>query len=385
MGAAQPLAIPQPILDERPRGEVALAVIVPTLNEAGNVRHLYERLKHVLAGVAWELIFVDDDSIDGTRDVLTAMARQDSRIRFLHRVRRRGLSSACVEGMLATTAPYLIVMDGDLQHDESLVPRMLACLEQGECDIVLGSRFKQEGMCEGLSAKRERLSHTGIRLANFVLRASLTDPLTGFFGIRRRALLEVLDRLSLKGFKIVVDILSSSARPLVCVELPMRFRERRYGTSKLDMAIYGEFAFLLADKMLGRFLPVRFLMYVLVGLTGVGVHLSLLGFLYALLGLPFLLAQGLATYAAMASNFCLNNQLTYRDQRLRGSRFFLGLLSFCAICSIGAALNLLVASSLFDHKLPWAVAGLLGAMVGAVWNYGVTSTLTWRAIGRRSR
>jgi dolichol-phosphate mannosyltransferase len=306
-------------------------------------------------------------------------------VRFLHRVKRRGLSSACVEGMLATIAPYLVVMDGDLQHDESLIPQMLSRLQDTDCEMVLGSRFKEERLCEGLSAGRERLSHTGIRLANFVLRAELSDPLTGFFAIRRATLLEVVNRLSLKGFKIVVDILSSAERPLKCVELPMRFREREYGMSKLDIAVYGEFAFVLADKLLGRFLPVRFLMFVLVGLSGVVVHLSLLSLLYALLQLPFLMAQGLATYAAMVSNFCLNNQLTYRDQRLRGWRFALGLFSFCAICSIGAGLNLVVADSLFSHSVAWPVAGLLGAMVGAVWNYGVTSTLTWRAMAPRSR
>ena len=359
-----------------------VCVVIPTLNEEQNVRPLYERLKLALNDVAWEAVFVDDDSSDATRTELTSLARNDHRVRLLHRIDRRGLSSACVEGMLASTAPYLVVMDADLQHDERLIPTMLDCLIQEPVDIVLGSRFKQGSLCTGLSARREKLSELGIRLANRVLHAELTDPLTGFFAMRRDVLLQVVDRLCLKGFKIVVDILASSPRRLRCKEIPMRFRERLNGASKLDTVIHAEFLFVLADKLVGRLVPVRFLVFVLVGLTGVLMHLAALTLLYRWAELPFLAAQAAATYAAMISNFCLNNHLTYHDLRLRGGAFYWGLLSFCVICSVGASANFTVADALFSRNVPWALAGLLGAVIGAVWNYGVTSTLTWRSRAR---
>ena len=361
-----------------------VCIVIPTLNEAGNVRPLYDRLKLALEGIAWEAIFVDDNSSDGTREELLSISRADARVRFLHRINRRGLSSACVEGMLASTASYLVVMDSDLQHDEKLVPEMLRYLVEGNYDIVLGSRFAEGSKCEGLSAGREKLSRVGIRLANLVLGVQLTDPLTGFFAMPREVLLRVVNKLSLKGFKIVVDIFASSPRKLRHKELPMHFRERLRGESKLDTVIYAEFLFIIADKLFGWLVPVRFLLFVLVGSSGVILHLSVLGLLYRWAEARFVLAQAVATYVAMVSNYCINNLLTYYDQRLRGWAFLLGLLSFCAICSIGAAVNLLVAEFLFSTNVPWLLAGLLGAVVGAVWNYGVSSTFTWKKIGKRS-
>jgi dolichol-phosphate mannosyltransferase len=357
-----------------------LALIIPTLNEAGNIEPLTRKLLGALEGVAFEIIFVDDNSRDATRDIIKNLAAADPRIRLIHRVQRRGLASACVEGMLASFSPLCAVMDADLQHDENLLPQMLASLRDTDHDMVVGSRFLgKEGVQEAsLSKSRQTISDLGNRLAALVTKVKLTDPLSGFFMIRRSALEPALPQLSAKGFKILVDILASSPRPLRVVELPFEFRQRHAGASKLDPMVMGEYLFLLADKSLGRFVPVRFAMFVLVGLIGVFIHFAMLAFCHHGLGFSFEASQIAALLTAMTTNYIGNNWLTYRDRRLKGRQFWLGLFSFYLACSLGAIINYQIAEHLHQSQMAWQFAGLVGAVIGAVWNYGVTATFTWR-------
>jgi dolichol-phosphate mannosyltransferase len=355
-----------------------LAVVIPTLNEAGNVDPLYRRLEAALSGIAWEVVFVDDDSQDGTLERIEALARAHPNVRRLQRVGRRGLSSACVEGMLATTAPVVAVMDADLQHDEKLLPAMLKRLRHDDLDIVVASRFAEGATLGTFSDRRERLSRWGNRISRLLTKVELTDPMSGFFVLRRPVLDEVVHALSQEGFKILLDIFASSPRPLRVAEIPFSFGERHSGESKLDTLILLEFSILLSDKLIGNLIPTRFALFVLVGLFGLLVHLSLLAAGLFLFSLPFYWAQAGAAVTAMVGNFYLNNLFTYRDRRLRGFGFVRGLLSFCVACAIGAVVNLQMAEYVYDLGSHWAVAGLVGAVVGSVWNYGVASTFTWK-------
>ena len=360
-----------------------LAVIVPTFNEVGNVARLTELVGETLKDVDWEIIFVDDDSTDGTPDALLELSRSNPRVRFIRRVGRRGLSSACIEGMLSSHAPYLAVMDADLQHDETLLPEMLRLLVEENYELVSASRFLGSATNQGLSAARTRLSMAGIALAEKVIRANLTDPLTGFFALRREVIDEVVYDLSQAGFKILVDIFASAGRRLRYKEVPMNFRSRLSGESKLDVMISLEFITLLIDKVLGHIVPLRFVKFVLIGAMGVALHLLTLALLYSGLETSFMNAQVVATWVAMTFNFVLNNTFTYRDRRLKGRAFLFGLLSFYAICSIGALINVQVADFLYDHRIWWLLAGALGAVCGSVWNFGVSSTFTWGAARKR--
>ncbi|MBW8725460.1 MAG: glycosyltransferase family 2 protein [Inquilinus limosus] len=359
-----------------------LAVVVPTLNEVGNVGRLVELLDAALAGIAWEVIFVDDDSTDGTAEAVYRIAESRDNVRCLKRIGRRGLSSASVEGMMATGAPYLAVMDADLQHDETLLPKMLARLKADKLDIVVASRFLPGSDLGTFSEKRERLSGLGIRLARMVVPKELTDPLSGFFMLRRPLIEEVADRLNGQGFKILLDIFASAGRPLRFAELPFVFRSRLSGESKLDFAVSLEFLMLIFDKVLGGTIPARFILFVMVGLSGVAVQLALVGLFLHGFNWDFYWAQAVAIVAAMTSNFALNNRITYRDKQLRGRDFLRGLLSFYAACAIGAVISLQVAEFLFEQHLPWALASFLGAALSSVWNFGVTSTFTWSKRGR---
>lgn len=354
-----------------------LTVVIPTLNERDNVPLVVERLNRVLAGIAWEVIFVDDDSPDGTADVVRALARAQPNIRCLHRLGRRGLSSACIEGILASAAPYAAVMDGDLQHDEGLLPVMLARIKAERLDIVVASRHVGEGGVGDWQRSRVMISDFATRLGRLVVKADLSDPMSGFFLIKREAFAATMRSLSGQGFKILLDLFASAPRPLAFAEVPIKFRQRLHGESKLDAMVAWEYATLLLEKLVGPALPVRFLLFSMIGGLGVGTHLLTLWFATHVLFVAFAIAQSAATLVAMTGNFFLNNLFTYRDRRLRGRRLLAGLVSFYAVCGAGAAANVGVASYLVFGHHSWWLAGLAGAAVSVVWNYAMSSIFTW--------
>jgi dolichol-phosphate mannosyltransferase len=360
-----------------PRCGPELSVIVPTFNERENVAELIGRLVACLGERSWEVVFVDDDSPDGTADLVRELAGADGRIRCLQRIGRRGLSSACIEGMLASTAPYLAVIDADMQHDERLLPQMLDTLKRGETDIVVGSRYAPGGGIGDWDARRARMSRIAMRLSRVLMPGNLTDPMSGFFMMRRSVLTDSVHRLSAIGFKILADLFASSPTPLRFEELPYRFGLRRAGESKLDSLTAWDYAMLLLDKLVGRFVPVRFLAFSIVGTAGVAVHFLVLSVVYQGLHRTFVEGQASATLCAMTFNFAVNNVLTYRDMRLTGRRWLKGWISFVLACSIGGFANLGVAYAVFGLGRGWFPAAIAGILVGAVWNYAVTKMFTW--------
>jgi len=362
-----------------------VAVVVPTFNERDNVKELVARVERALHGLSWEMIFVDDDSPDGTSAEVKAIGASDSRIRCIRRIGRRGLASACIEGMLASAAPVFVVMDADLQHDESRIPAMLSALRAEGAELVIASRYTAGGAIGEWDRTRAFMSRVATRLSRVVCRQRISDPMSGFFMITAEALDGCVRRLSGKGFKILLDIVASSPAVLRVAEVPYTFRERLHGESKLDSLVMWDFGMLLAEKTIGRYVPVRFFAFTLVGGAGVLVHMAVLAALRAAAQVGFSNAQAVATIVAMIFNFWLNNLLTYRDRRLRGSRWFTGLLSFMAACGLGAVANVGIASYLFASHTQWVIAALAGIAVGAVWNYAITQLYTWGQPRSRDR
>jgi len=362
-----------------------LTVIVPTFNERDNVIEVVSRLERCLQGKAWEVIFVDDDSADGTAAHVREIARRDSRVRCIQRIGRRGLSSACVEGMLSSCAPFLAVIDGDCQHDETVLPRMLEFLERGEADVVVGTRYTAGGGIGSWDASRAKMSRFATSLSRAVIKHDLSDPMSGFFALRREVLERSVRNLSSIGFKILLDLIASSPEPLRVKEVPYEFRNRRAGESKLDSQAVWDYFMLLADKLIGGAVPVRFVSFALIGAVGVFVHFSVLTALFRWAALSFTVSQAGAAAVAMVSNFTLNNALTYRDMRLKGWRWVTGLMSFSLTCSLGALANVGVASYLFKRNTLWALSALIGIVVGAVWNYAMTASYTWTKKAPKSK
>ena len=355
-----------------------LTVVVPTFNEHDNVVPLIDLLSAALTGLAWEVIFVDDDSPDGTAAAVRDAAQRDPHVRCIQRIGRRGLAGACIEGILASAAPVVAVMDADLQHDETILPQMLQVLRAENCDLVVGSRYVEGGGVGDWAAHRQKASSLATRLARLVTKTDIADPMSGFFMLRRMVFERVMRGLSTQGFKILLDILATSATPLRIKEVPFQFRQRVAGESKLDTMVAWEFAMLLADKLIGHIVPVRFALFALIGGLGVFVHMGTLATGLKLFALPFLTAQTIAVIVAMTVNFFLNNLFTYADRRLKGWRMVRGLVSFYVICSLGAVANIGIASYLFAEQQVWWLAGVAGIFVGSVWNYAVSSVFTWK-------
>jgi dolichol-phosphate mannosyltransferase len=360
-----------------------LAIVVPTLNERPNIVPLLERLGETLSGVAFEVIFVDDDSTDGTPEEIRAICQTEPNVRLLHRIGRRGLASACIEGMLAASAPYVAVMDADLQHDESVLPQMWEKIRSGEFDLVIGSRHASGGSMGEFSSGRVALSNLGLMVSRLVSKHELGDPMSGFFVVTREFIDRVVRRTTGVGFKILLDLVASSPTPVRFAEVPFTFRTRQLGQSKLDINVGLEYLFLVADKLIGRWVPVRFILFCLVGTLGVGLHLGVLYLLYRVLGASFGAALLTAIGIAMVVNFAVNNAITYRDQRRRGWGFLAGLFLFVLACSAGSFSNYAIAQSLLARGVWWPLAGFCGLAVGSVWNFAVSSVLTWRVRRRR--
>lgn len=356
----------------------ALSVVVPTFNERDNVTTLFHRLEIALAGKSWEVIFVDDNSPDGTWDVVRGLARQDSRVRCIRRVGRRGLSGACIEGILASSAPYAAVIDADLQHDETQLPKMLALLEAGQADLVVGSRYIEGGSADSFDKQRAGASQFATEVARRVLRVKIADPMSGFFMIRRDRFEQLAPQLSTQGFKILLDIVATARGELRVREIPYTFGSRLHGESKLDSMVALDFLGLVLAKLTHDVVSLRFLLFAMVGSLGLFVHFAALYVALEAFDLPFPNAQGVAALCAMTSNFILNNFLTYRDQRLKGFAILRGLLLFYLVCSVGLLANVGVAWSVFDQEPIWWLAGAAGALMGVVWNYAMSGLFVWR-------
>jgi dolichol-phosphate mannosyltransferase len=360
-----------------------LTVIVPTFNERANVGVMVERLHAALDGVAWRVIFVDDNSPDGTAEAVKAIAAADPRVQCLRRIGRRGLAGAVVEGMLASASPYVAVIDGDLQHDETVLPKMLDVLRGGGAQLVIASRYvgAPDAEVTGLSSPlRQFASRFANWLGRLVLRQHVSDPVSGFFMIRRELVDPVAAKLADKGFKILFDLIASQPAPLKIVELPYTFRERVAGASKLDQRVVVDYLGLLISKLSGGIVPTRALLFGLVGASGLVINLVVLKLLLATgIGGDFALVQFLAAVTAMTSNYLINNEITYRDRRRRGLGMLLGYVKFCGLCSIGLLANVAVATLLHDKVLGQypLVASTGGAVFGALWNYVATSVAVW--------
>jgi dolichol-phosphate mannosyltransferase len=356
-----------------------LSVVVPTYNERDNVPLVVELLKRTLEHVSWEVIFVDDNSPDGTAAAVRALGAADDRVRCIRRIGRRGLAGACIEGMLSSQARYIAVLDADLQHDETLLAAMLERIRKGDVDVVVGSRYIPGGSADSFTSKRRFMSRLSHVAAHMITKVELSDSGSGFYMIRRDVVEEIAPRLSSQGFKLLLDIMTTARGTLRAAELPYTFRERQHGESKLDSHVVLDFAALLVAKFTNDAVSFRFLMFCFVGLTGVVIHMSALQVAIQSLQLRFGYAQVAATVMAVCWNFALNNMLTYRDQRLSGWRFFTGLLRFQLICAVGAISNVGAAAWLYDYQQNWWLAGLGGALMSAVWNYVVSAAFVWRS------
>jgi dolichol-phosphate mannosyltransferase len=280
--------------------------------------------------------------------------------------------------MLSSSAPYVAVMDADLQHDERVLKAMLETLRGGGADLVAASRYIEGGSAQGLNKSRGAISGLATTLTRKILSVPLSDPMSGFFMLRRDRFDLIANKLSPAGFKILLDIVATAGPSLRVAEQSYVFGAREQGESKFNIQIGVEFLGLLLAKLTGDLVDPRFIFFALVGATGLVVNLGALKLALLAPALSFTAAESVATFVAMTSNFLLNNELTYRDRRLKGLAMLRGFVAFCLFGSVGALTNVGLAAWLYAQEPVWWVAGAAGAVMGALWNFAMSSLFVWR-------
>ncbi len=358
-----------------------LSIVLPTYNESENLPLLLEKLRPVLHDLSHEIIIVDDNSPDGTWKIAQQIAARDDRVHVVRRVGRRGLSSAVIEGFLAARGDVLAVMDADGQHDVELLPKLHDAVVGG-AGLAIGSRYVAGGSVGQWDERRHTMSKLATALAIRLCAVRVTDPMSGFFAMKRNIFEAILPRLNPMGFKILLDLLVHIPSETPVRELPFTFGMRTHGESKLSRRVQLEFLEYLYDAAVGRFIPLTFIEYCVVGALGVAVNLSmyftvslLLGESpqYGLFSTPLL--AGIE--AAIMFNFLLNNAWTFSYAKLRGWRAVTGFTKYNVVCAFGALANIAITAFLFRSGMATIGSLAIGAFVGMIWNYTIGRLFTW--------
>jgi dolichol-phosphate mannosyltransferase len=358
-----------------------VSIVLPTYNERGNIEALLGQLLSLQERFDLELLVVDDDSTDGTGELVRQLARERPQLRLIRRIGRSGLASAIKEGLLDATGDVAVVMDSDGQHEPASVLQAITTLHSEGLDLVIGSRFHPEAQILGLSGRRETGSNWANASARFSLPGryrDLSDYMSGFFALRLDPLLPLIRAVDVNGFKFLYELLAVSRGRLRVAEVPLQFQARSYGSSKLDLAIFWDFLISILHSLSLRLLPRRAISFALVGASGVVVQLLVTQLLMALAGLAFGQALPVAVVAAASSNYLINNALTFRFQRLSGLALVKGLLKFLLVASLPVLANVGLASAYYSFVARdtfWAQ--LAGIVVVFVWNYAASSRFVW--------
>lgn len=362
-----------------PGGRVT--IVLPTYNEKGNIGPLLEQLWSLRQWFDLEILVVDDDSTDGTAELVRQLAQSEPQLHLIRRVGRSGLASAIKEGLLDATGDIAVVMDSDGQHEPGSVHQAIDTLLASQFDLVIGSRFHPEAEIHGLTGRRETGSNWANGSARFSLPrnyAQLTDYMSGFFALRVESVLPMIRAVDVNGFKFLYELLAVSKGKLHIAEIPLTFQPRNYGQSKLDLAIFWDFLISILHSLSLRVLPRRAISFGLVGISGVAVQLLINQLLMVIGGMSFSQALPVAVISAASSNYLINNALTFRFQRLKGLALLRGLLKYLLVASLPVLANVGLASAFYSfiaRDTLWAQ--LAGILVVFVWNYAASSRFVW--------
>ena len=359
-----------------------LSIVLPTYNEGGSIRGVISSLLELETNHPLEILVVDDDSRDGTADLVRALAREDNRIRIIQRVGRSGLASAIKEGLIAALHPTAVVMDSDGQHEPTSVGEAVQLLDREGLDLVAGvaSSITPKSVASVIGAPMGPPSPTGSPVGACGSYRHLTDCMSGFIVLRLNRCLSLVRQVDVNGFKFFYELLALSRGRLQVGEIPLSFQPRLHGSSKLDLAILWDFVVSLIHTATLRLLPRRAISFGLVGASGVVVQLLSTALLMALFNLAFQQALPVAVITAASSNYLVNNALTFRDRRQSGRQLVGGLLKFLLVASLPALANVGLATSFYTLIQADALwAQLAGIVVVYVWNYAASSRFVWNS------
>ena len=362
--------------------KIRVTFVLPTFNEKKNVKVIIDSINSLSHDFDCEIIVVDDNSPDGTGDVVKGLTYTYANLRIISRYGRRGLASAIKDGILSATGQFVVIMDVDGQHDTEIAIEMInRLLHSNSLDLVVGSRFSEGSQILGLGTKRS----LGSKLANTFSRLSLNykyrhlhDYMSGFFTLRYSSVSPYCKLIDIDGFKFLYELLSVSKGKLLIEEVPFRFMNRLDGSSKLDLAIVWDFIVSLIHSFFFRVLPRRMIAFGLVGCTGVLVQLLTSEALASLTMGSFAHTTTIAVCLAATWNYAVNNQITFASSRLKGLDFTVGLFKFMAVSSLPIAANIGIAT--YFHQSLFAspvLAQFAGIAVSYLWNYMASSKVVW--------
>ena len=359
-----------------------ISIILPTLNEVDNISSIIKKIINLSGNFLIEIIVVDDASTDGTTSLVKKLSQEDNRIRLINRYGRNGLSSAIKEGTLSASGDVIAVMDTDGQHQVESLFEAIEELLVTDKDLIIGSRFLNSSLISGLSDKRKKGSLVANSLAKFSLSreySKLTDIMSGFIVFKSQTVLKFVERIDVNGFKFLYELLSVSKGTLDCNEIPLNFMPRKFGESKLDIAIVWDFLVSLIHSLSKRLIPRKAISFAFVGITGVLVQFLISYSFMWLLGFSFQNVLPIAVVSAATSNYLVNNWLTFRVNRLRNKALFVGLLKFLLVSSLPIIANVGLASSFYKLISPNTFfSQLAGIIVVFIWNYAASSKLVWK-------
>ena len=367
-----------------------VTLVSPTYNEAENVPRLVHDVSTALSGIDYELLIADDDSPDCTWAVAQELARENPRIRVLRRTKDRGLSPSVIDGFLSSSSDYVGVIDADLQHDPSILPQMIAALDAG-AEMAVGSRYVEGGGTGTWNAVRRFQSWVATKLAQTFLGVELTDPMSGFFILRREDFNRIHKQLDLSGFKILLEIIARLA-PSRLEEVAYTFRTRVAGQSKLSSRVVLQYlGQLWRLSSVSRYMSVRFIKFAIVGASGTLVNLC------AFVTFPFIRTanwriSALATVVANLTNYVFNNAWTFVDRVHDGWSLLRGYASYLGFSLVGLSASTLTFaglthasnSYLYSHQqlkgsyLLAVAFQFAGILVGTLFNYELNKRFTWR-------
>jgi dolichol-phosphate mannosyltransferase len=364
--------------EQRNKMGKSISIIIPTYNERENITPLVERIDRAISPRDYEVIFVDDNSRDGTAELINSLADQYP-VRVMVRKEERGLATAVVHGIDHSDGSTVVVMDADLQHPPEVIPDLLSKTESG-ADIVIASRYVEGGGMKEWGLIRKIISAGAIILAHVLLPATraVKDPMSGYFAFKRTVVSQA--RLKPSGYKILLEILMEG-KFQNAAEVPYTFSNRSGGESKLNARQQIEYLKHLFSLMRRTGELLRFFKFCLVGASGVGVNLGIFWLLtrYGGLGEEDFLALAIAIEVSIISNFTLNEFFTFRDRRSPGASFVLRLLKFNVICLAGAGVQAGVYALLYHGVGIYdLVANLIGIVIATLWNYLLNTWLTWK-------
>ncbi len=352
-----------------------ISIVLPTYKEAENIELVISEIRRVLEKTVYEIIVVDDNSPDKTW--LYAINSINDNDVVIRRINIKGLSTAILDGIIFSLKSYTIIMDADLQHPPQYINDMIKKAEETDADVIIASRYIKGGGIEGWTKTRILISKGATLIAKLLLPStrSITDPMSGFFMVKRDKVVANREKLNPKGYKILLEILEK-CQPLKTIEVPYIFKSRVYGKSKLGSKTIIEY--ILHVLNLSGWRPIKFS---IVGALGTLVNLGILYLLRRVypyfIQNYFAIGSMLAIEVSTIFNFVLHEVWTFSDRR--EGNMLRRLILFHITILPGIVTQFIMSNlAFYGFSIDPLISQLIGITIGFPVNYVLSEIGIWK-------